>query len=217
MSVPRVTTFGWVPEFARGLVRDMRVRWALEETGQRYEVRLIDFPTAKADAHRALQPFGQVPTYQDDRVALFESGAIALHIANRWPGLMPGGEEARLHETQWVIAALNSVEPWVMALVINNVFEADSEWSKTREPKVRADLKARLDDLSHALGDRPWFGGEGFGVGDLMMVSVLRGLRGLDVLEQHPALGRYVARGEARPAFGKALADHMAVFAEAAE
>lgn len=210
-DLPTITTFKWVPEFARGFVRDLRPRWAFEEVGQPYAVDLI--ANAKTPEHRCHQPFGQVPTYSDDQVDIFESGAIVLHIAERAGKLIPADPAARIRAIQWVAAALNSVEPFVMALAVNDVFEADYDWSKARHVKVAADLKTRLTDLEAALGDRIWIDGDGFTVGDLMLVSVLGGLRGTDALDDFPRLAAYVARGEARPAHVKAMADHMAVYA----
>lgn len=212
--LPTITTFAWVPPFARGFVRDLRPRWAFEEVGQPYAVDLIR--NAKTPEHRAFQPFGQVPTYRDDEVEIFESGAIVLRIAERAGRLIPADPAARVRAVQWLVAALNSVEPFVMALAINNVFEADREWSQARAPKVLEDLNARLADLSAALGRKTWLDGEEFTVGDLTMVSVLGGLRGTGVLDGHPELAAYVARGEARPAHVKAMADHLAVYAEPA-
>jgi glutathione S-transferase len=209
--IPTITTFAWVPEFARGFVRDLRPRWAFEEVGQPYRVELIR--DGRAPEHRRRQPFGQVPTYQDDEVAIFESGAMVLRIAERGPGLIPADPAARLRAIQWLMAALNSVEPFVMALTINDDFEADREWSKARHPKVLDDLNGRLEDLEAALGDKLWLDGDQFTLGDLMMVSVLGGLRNTQVLNGFPALRAYVARGEARPAHLKAMADHLATYA----
>ena len=213
MSDPVITTFAWVPPFARGFVRDIRARWAFEEVGQPYTVELIR--DAKTDAHRARQPFGQVPTYRDDEVAIFESGAIVLRIAERAGKLIPADPAGRASALQWLAAALNSVEPWVMALTVNDVFEADRDWSASRHDKVLGDLHVRLAELGTALGDKDWLDGGDFTVGDLMMVSVLGGLRGTDVLGDHPGLAAYVARGENRPAHVKAMADHLATFADA--
>jgi glutathione S-transferase len=209
--IPTITTFAWVPEFARGFVRDLRPRWAFEEVGQPYRVELIR--DGRAPEHRRRQPFGQVPTYQDDEVAIFESGAMVLRIAERAPGLIPAHPAARLRAIQWLMAALNSVEPFVMALTINDDFEADREWSKARHPKVLDDLNGRLEDLEAALGDKLWLDGDQFTLGDLMMVSVLGGLRNTQVLNGFPALRAYVARGEARPAHLRAMADHLATYA----
>ncbi len=214
MTNPTITTFAWVPEFARGFVRDIRARWAFEEVGQAYDVDLI--ADAKTPEHRRLQPFGQVPTYRDDEVEIFESGAIALRIAERRGGLLPTDPASRNRAVQWLVAALNSVEPFVMALAVNDVFEAEREWSRARHAKVVDDLQGRLADLSAALGDKTWLDGDAFTVGDLMMVSVLGGLRGTAQLDPHPKLAAYAARGEARPAHVKAMADHLAVFHETA-
>ena len=209
---PTITTFRWVPEFARGFVRDLRPRWAFEEVGEQYEVALID--NAKTPEHRRFQPFGQVPTYQDDEVEMFESGAIVLRIAERAGKLIPDDPAARSRAIQWLASALNSVEPWVMALAINDVFEADREWSKARHGKVVEDLHGRLHDLEAALGDKTWIDGDMFTVGDLMLIAVLGGLRGTGQLDHFPRLAAYVARGEARPAHRKAMADQLALYAE---
>ena len=151
---PTITTFAWVPDFARGFVRDIRARWAFEEVGQPYSVELIR--DAKASEHRSRQPFGQVPTYADDEVAIFESGAIVLRIAERGCQLLPENPAARARAVQWLVAALNSVEPRVMQVAVVNVFEADKPWSAMRRDEVIADLKGRLADLSEALGDKQW-------------------------------------------------------------
>ena len=213
-ALPRITTFGWVPEFARGFVRDLRPRWALEEEGQPYEVVLIR--DAKTALHRRLQPFGQVPVYCDAEIEIFESGAMVLHIAERGRALLPEDANGRMRAIQWLVSALNTVEPAVMALIGNDVFEADRAWSRARRPVVLSALGQRLRDLEARLGNGPWLEGRVFTAGDLMMVSVLGGLRNTDVLDEFPGLAAYVARGEARPAHRKAMADHMAVFAEAA-
>jgi glutathione S-transferase len=216
MTTPTITTFSWVPEFAQGFVRDIRARWAFEETGQSYAVQLIDAPYAKSAQHRRFQPFGQVPTYSDGDVEIFESGAIALRIAEQGSGLLPDDPAAKIRAVQWLIAALNSIEPWVMQIAVVEIFEADKPWSAARRPKVIEDLNGRLADLAGALGDRNWLDGDEFTVGDLMMVSVLGGLRNTDILAGYPNLADYVARGEARPAHRKAMADHLAVYRDAA-
>ncbi|MDQ2878799.1 MAG: glutathione S-transferase family protein [Pseudomonadota bacterium] len=209
---PIITTFAWVPEFARGFVRDLRPRWAFEEVGQPYEVALIR--DAKTPEHRRRQPFGQVPTYRDDAVEIFESGAIVLHIAERAGKLIPADPAARIRAMQWLICALNSVEPYVQALAINDVFEADRDWSKSRHAKVIQDLQGRLAELEAAFGDTAWIDGDTFTIGDLMMISVLGGLRGTGQLDGFAKLTAYVARGEDRPAHRKAMADHLALFAD---
>lgn len=208
--LPTITTFRWVPEFARGFVRDLRPRWAFEEVGQPYEVDLIT--DSKTPEHRRKQPFGQVPTYRDDEVEMFESGAMVLRIAERGGKLIPAAPRPRMKALQWVAASLNSVEPFVMALAVNDVFEADREWSAARHLKVADDLRQRLADLDAALGDKLWLDGDEFTVGDLMMVSVLGGLRGTDAMDSVPMLAAYVERGENRPAHRKAMADHLATF-----
>ena len=212
MSTPTITAFAWVPAFARGFVRDLRPRWAFEEVGQPYAVDLIR--DSKTPEHRRRQPFGQVPTYRDDQVEIFESGAIVLHIAERAGKLIPADPAARMRAIQWLICALNSVEPWVMALAVNDIFEAKREWSKARHAKVVEDLHGRLADLEAALGDNIWLDGDEFTVGDVMMVSVLGGLRGTGQLDVFAKLAAYVTRGEARPAHRKAMADHLAAFAD---
>lgn len=214
-AYPTITTFGWVPEFARGFVRDIRPRWALEEIGQRYDVELIQ--DAKCDAHRLRQPFGQVPVYHDETGETFESGAMVLRIAERGGNLLPADPLKRAIAMQWLIAALNSVEPYVMALVINDQFEADQPWPQQRHGTVETDIQSRLGDLEKAIGDKAWLDGDDFTVGDLMMISVLHGLTGAGQLEKHPKLAAYVGRGKARPAFRKAMEDHLATFEQHAD
>ena len=212
--LPRITTFAWVPGFARGFVRDLRPRWAFEEVGQAYEVDLIR--DGRTTEHRRRQPFGQVPTYEDEEVEIFESGAVVVRIAERAGKLIPTDPAARMRAIQWLACALNSIEPWVMALAINDVFEADRAWSQARHGKVVEDLHGRLRDLEAALGDRTWIDGDAFTVGDLMLISVLGGLRGTGQLDGFPGIAAYVARGEDRPAHRKAMADQLALYAEQA-
>lgn len=206
-----VTAFDWVPDFAKGHVRDLRVRWALEEVGQSYAVRLLAQGQQKEAAHRRRQPFGQVPTYEEGDLTLFESGAILWHIAERFPGLLPGDGHARAKALEWLLAALNSIEPHVSDRIMATLFEASEAWSAERLPAIDARLAERLDEASGRLGDAEWYTGS-FSAGDLMMVSVLRSLEGQGLLDAHPKLAAYVARGTARPAFRRALADHMAGF-----
>jgi glutathione S-transferase len=206
-----ITGFTWVPNFARGYVRDTRARWAFEEVGIPYKVRLIDFDEVKSQAHRHFQPFGQVPTYRDGEVEIFESGAIAIHIAEQGSGLIPTDAAGRAQAIQWVIAALNSVEPFVNQLSVVDLFEADKPWSVERRPTVVETLRSRLHDLSAALGDKEWLD-DGFTVGDLTMVSVLRQLHNSGLLSDFPNLAAYVARGEMRPAFKRSMSDHLATF-----
>jgi len=211
MTKPTITAYDWVPDFARGQVRDLRVRWALEEVGQRYEVRYLEQGSQKAPPHRAIQPFGQVPTYQDGGLTLFESGAIVLHVAGQHPGLMPVDPAGRARAVEWAFAALNTVEPPITDYAIATLFEADKQWSRARLPSVKARIDERLGELSDRLGDKDWLDGD-FTAGDLLMVAVLRILGGTDMLDSYPNLAAYVSRGEARPAFQKALADQMAGF-----
>ena len=205
MSRPLVTTYTWSPDKGGGLVRDMRVRWALEEVGQGYDVRPLDWGEQKEPAHRARNPFGQVPTYEEDGLVLFESGAIVLHIAEKWPGLLPADPAGRARAIEWMFAALNSVEPVVWELVIAKFIDGKEEWAEARLPSVIARLRERLDELSARLGDAEWLDGA-FSAGDLLMVQVLRHVKHSGLLPEWPNLAAYVARGEARPAFGRALA-----------
>jgi glutathione S-transferase len=211
MTIPIITAYDWVPDFAKGQVRDLRVRWAFEEVGQPYEVRYLAQGSQKAPPHRAIQPFGQVPTYQDGDLTLFESGAIVLHVASTHPGLMPSETNARARTIEWAFAALNTVEPPITDFAIATLFEADKPWSKQRLPAVKARIDERLGQLSDRLGDADWLEGD-FTAGDLLMIAVLRILNGSDLLDSYPNLAAYVARGQARPAFQKALADQMAGF-----
>jgi glutathione S-transferase len=214
----QVTAFKWVPPFAQGSVRDIRVRWALEEAGLGYDDRLIGFEDQSTPAYRALQPFGQVPAYRDDRVQMFESGAIVLWIAQSSDQLMPADEPGRAAVLSWLFAAMNSVEPYVAELATIDLFHPGEAWAKERRPQVEAQLRRRLADLQAALGDRRWFAGDRFSAADILMTHVLRDLRHTDILADYPALADYVARAEARPAFRRALEDQMRPFraAEAA-
>ena len=206
-----ITAYDWVPDFARGQVRDLRVRWALEEVGQPYAVRYLAQGEQKKAPHRARQPFGQVPTFEEGDLVLFESGAIVWHVAERFPGLMPDDPLARARSLEWLFAALNSVEPPIMDWVTATLFEAGEPWSAPRLPSTEERVTNRLKDASDRLGDAEWFAGA-FGPGDLLMVSVLRIVDGADFLDPFPNLAAYVARGTARHAFGRALADQMAGF-----
>ncbi|HEY0413997.1 MAG TPA: glutathione S-transferase family protein [Allosphingosinicella sp.] len=211
----RVSAFKWVPPFAQGLVRDLRVRWALEEAGLSYETRLIGFKEQTTPEYRALQPFGQVPAYEEEadgeRLALFESGAIVLHIAERSETLLPRDPAARARAVQWMFAALNSVEQHVQGFALVVGFFRDEEWAKLRRPSAQQMAEKRLDDLAARLGEREWLDGA-FTAGDLLMVSVLRILRETDLVAARPSLAAYQARGEARPAFQRALAAQLAPF-----
>lgn len=212
MSTIRVSAFRWVPPFAQGLVRDLRVRWALEEAGLAYEARLIGPEDQASTGYRSLQPFGQVPVYEEDGLALFESGAIVMHIAERSEALMPTDPAARARAKTWMFAALNSVEPSIQNLAEIDLFHADAEWAPLRRPAVVDMAKARLANLSTWLDGRDYLE-DRFTAGDLLMTTVLRILRHTDLVAQMPVLEAYRLRCEARPAFQKALADQMAPFA----
>jgi glutathione S-transferase len=209
-----VTAFDWVPDFARGLVRDLRVRWACEEAGLAYQVKLITHEEKLTPAYRALQPFSQVPAYQDDNVTLFESGAIVLHIAGTSAALLPKDEGSRARATAWVFAALNSVEPFIMCLIDVDVFSSNEPWAKASRPHWEGMVKKRLSDVAERLRGRDWLE-DRFTVGDLMMATVLRILRHTDLVTSDPILAPYLARCEARPAFQKALGDQLATFSKA--
>jgi glutathione S-transferase len=212
--IPTITAFEHSPDRGRGLARDTRVRWALEEAGQRYEARLVSFEALKMPAHVALSPFGQIPTYEEGDLALFESGAIVLHIAQRNPSLLPSDADARARAIMWMFAAVNTVEPPILDLQVTRILEHDKPWYDQRLPLVEERLRARLNQLSARLGDADWLDGP-FSAGDLMMVSVLLRLRGPGLLDNYPNLSAYVARGEARPAYRRAFAAQLAVFTDA--
>jgi glutathione S-transferase len=205
MTRPLITSYTWSPDKGGGLVRDMRVRWALEEVGQAYDVRYLDWGEQKAAPHRARSPFGQVPTWEEDGLVLFESGAIVQHIAEKWPGLLPMDPAARARAIEWMFAALNTVEPPVWELIIAKFIDGREAWAEARLPSVTARLGERLEELSARLGAAEWLDGA-FSAGDLLMVQVLRNVSRSGMLETWPNLAAYVARGEARPAFARALA-----------
>ena len=206
-----ITAFEQSPDGGRGLARDTRVRWALEEVGQPYEVRLVSFRTMKEPAHLALHPFGQIPTYEEGNLALFETGAIVFHVAERHAGLLPPDTDARARAITWMFAALNTVEPPILELVTARIFEGDKPWSAHRMPLVEDRVHHRLDQLSTRLGDADWIDGA-FSAGDLMMVSVLLRLKSSGILEEYPNLAAYVARGEARAAYKRAFEAQLAVY-----
>jgi glutathione S-transferase len=208
----RVTAFRWVPPFAAGLVRDLRVRWALEEAGLAYEERLLGMGEQDSAEYRALQPFGQVPLYEEDGLTLFESGAILLHIGERSEALLPSNPAARARAIQWVFAALNSIEPHIWNLTLIDIFHPNEEWAKLRRPAALEFAEKRLDALAARLGGSDYLDSDRFTAGDLMMTTVLRILRHTDLVAQRPALDAYQRRCEARPAFQKALADQLAPF-----
>lgn len=205
-----ITAFEHSPDGGKGLARDTRVRWALEEVGLPYEVRLVSFQAMKAPAHLALHPFGQIPTYEEGDLALFETGAIVLHIAERHAGLLPPDANARARAITWLFAALNTVEPPVLDVMTARLFEADKPWSEARLPLVLDRARNRLKQLAARLGDADWLDGA-FSAGDLMMVSVLLRLRSSGLLDEFPNLAAYVARGEARDAYKRAFAAQLAV------
>jgi glutathione S-transferase len=206
-----ITAFERSPDGGKGLARDTRVRWALEEVGQPYQVRPVSFKAMKEPAHLALHPFGQIPTYEEDGLALFETGAIVLHIAQRHPGLLPDEANARARAVTWMFAALSTVEPPILELANARLLERDKPWSAQRMPLVEDRVRGRLGQLSRRLGDADWLDGA-FSAGDLMMVSVLLRLRASGLLDEYPSLAAYVARGEARPAYKRAFDAQLAAY-----
>ncbi len=205
-----ITAFERSPDGGKGLARDTRVRWALEEVRQPYEVRLVSFGAMKEPAHLELHPFGQIPTYEDGDLALFETGAIVLHLAERHAGLLPDDANARARAIAWMFAAVNTVEPPILELANAVIFERDKPWAKERLPVVQDRVRDRSKQLATRLGDADWLDGA-FSAGDLMMVSVLLRLRPSGLLDEYPNLAAYVARGEARPAYKRAFAAQLAV------
>jgi glutathione S-transferase len=210
-QTPTITAFEQSPDRGAGLARDMRVRWALEEVGQPYDVRLLSFTEMKQSAHRALHPFGQIPTYEAGDLALFESGSIVFHIAERHAGLLPDDANARARAITWMFAALNTMEPPIFDLVLARVLDRDKVWYEQRLPVLEARIRETLGSLSNRLGDADWLDGA-FSAGDLLMVTVLRWLKRTGMLDEYPNLAGYVARGEARPAFRRAFDAQLAVF-----
>ena len=209
--IPTITAFERSPDRGRGLARDMRVRWALEEVGQPYDVRLVSFSEMKESAHRMLHPFGQIPTYEEGDLVLFESGAIVFHIAERHVGLLPDDANARARAMAWMFAALNTVEPSIVERSMAVILERDKSWYQERLTLLDDRVRVRLGELSTRLGDADWLD-DAFSAGDLLMVTVLRRLNGSGLLEKYPKLTAYVARGEARPAYKRAFDDQLAVF-----
>ncbi len=208
---PVITAFERAPDRGRGFVRDMRVRWALEEVGQPYEVRLLSLAAMKAPAHRTVNPFGQIPTFQAGSLSLFESGAVVLHVAQHHAGLLPDDTDARARAVAWMFAALNTMEPPVNDRAMAILLERDKPWHAERLPLLEERLQARLGELSDRLGEADWLDGA-FSAGDLLMVTVLRRLSTTPLLEKTPNLAAYVARGEARPAFQRAFAAQLEIF-----
>ena len=208
---PTITAFERSPDEGQGQARDMRVRWALEEAGQPYDVRLVSFRAMKEAAHRARHPFGQIPTYEEGDLVLFESGAIIFHIAERHVGLLPEDANGRARAITWMFAALNTVEPPIVAREGATILERDKPWYAAHLAYLEEGVRDRLGDLSRRLGDADWLDGA-FSAGDLLMVTVLRRLEGSGIVEEYPNLSAYVARGEARPAYRRAFDDQAAVF-----
>ncbi|TPL06161.1 glutathione S-transferase family protein [Mesorhizobium sp. B2-4-14] len=211
---PTITAFARSPDRGSGQARDMRVRWALEEVGQPYDVRLVSFRAMKEPAHRALQPFGQIPTYEQGDLALFDSGAIVFHIAERHAGLLPDDANARARAVMWMFAAVSTMEPAIVEREVAVLVEGKESWHEQRLPMVEDRIRGRLGELSDRLGDADWLDGA-FSAGDLLMIMVLRRLKRSGMLDEYPNLAAYVARGEARPAFQRAFAAQLAVFTAA--
>jgi glutathione S-transferase len=208
---PTITAFESSPDRGQGLARDMTVRWALEEVGQPYEVRLVSFQAMKESAHRRIHPFGKIPTYEEGDLALFESGAIVFHIAERHAGLLPADANARARAITWMFAALSTVEPPIVERSSAVLMEKDKSWHEERLPMLDDRVCVRLGELSSRLGTADWLDGS-FSAGDLLMVAVLRRLNSSGLLQKYPNVSAYVARGEARPAFKRAFAAQLAVF-----
>ncbi|AWH30614.1 glutathione S-transferase family protein [Stenotrophomonas sp. YAU14A_MKIMI4_1] len=211
---PTITAFATSPDRGQGLARDMRVRWALEELGLAYDVRLLSFAEMKEPAHRALHPFGQIPTYEEDDLVLFESGAIILHLAEQHAGLLPPDGNARMRAIMWMFAALNTVEPPIVERSLAWVLEREQPWYTQRLVMLDERVRRRLGELSARLGDGPWLEA-GFSAADLLMVSVLLRLKSSGIVDEFPLLGAYVARATARPAYQRAFAAQLAVFQNA--
>ncbi|GJL92976.1 glutathione S-transferase family protein [Hyphococcus sp.] len=209
-----ISAFAWVPDFAKGQVRDLRVRWALEEAGLPYKTRLLEQGDQDKPEYRALQPFGQVPIFEEDELALFETGAIVLHIGERSEALLPKSKQARAKAQQWVVAALNSIEPFVMNVALLDFFYAGEEWAKLRKPGAIEFMHKRLDALSKALGDKKYLDGDDFTAGDLVMSTVLRIIP--EIAERDPRLAAYIERCTSRPAFKRALDAQLGDFRDAA-
>lgn len=208
-----ISAFKWVPDFAQGMVRDMRIRWALEEIGRPYRASLIDATQPRGADYREWQPFGQVPAFDDGKVRLFESGAILLYLGEQDERLLPPGPQEKWETTAWLIAALNSVEPALMTIGTYDIFHADKDWATAARPTAVEFAEARLKSVSDALGDKDWLTGQ-FTIADIMMVTVLRNVRHTDIVAGFPNLAAYQKRGEERPAFKRAVEAQMIPFAE---
>ena len=205
-----ITAFRWVPDFAQGVVRDLRARWALEEAGLDYRVRLLD--QQRPPEYLLEQPFDQVPVYSDGEIRIFESGAIVQYVGEKSEALLPRDPQGKYRAIQWTYAALNSVEPAVLNLLLIDIFYAGEEWAKLRRPGAQEFVRLKLKRVSDWLGEKQWLEGDRFTIGDLLMVTVFRFLRHTDILADFPSLAAYVKRGEARPAFQQALGDQLATF-----
>lgn len=210
-----ITAFEKSPDGGKGLARDTRVRWALEEVGQPYDVRLVSFKTMKEAAHLAVHPFGQIPTFEDGTLTLFETGAIVLHLAQTYAGLLPTDSDARARAIMWMFAAVNTIEPPILELAAAKFAEGDKPWTKERLPMLMDRARTRLGQLAARLGTVEWLDDGTFAAGDLMMASVLLRFRGIGLLDEFPSLAAYVARGEARPAYQRAFAAQWAINGQA--
>ena len=208
---PNITVFGQSPDRGKGLARDMRVRWALEEAGQPYDVRRVSFKEMKKPAHLALQPFGQIPTYEEGDLTLFETGSIILHIARHDAALLPNDTNGRARAMTWMFAAVATVEPPIVELTSSILFERDKSWAEERQILLKGRVRDCLGQLSRSLGDSDWLDGA-FSVGDIMMVHVLRRLESTGLLDEYPNLAAYIARAKSRPAYARAFAAQLAVF-----
>jgi glutathione S-transferase len=208
---PTITAFESSPDRGQGLARDMRVRWALEEVGQPYDVRLVSFKAMKEPAHLQLNPFGQIPTYEDGDLALFETGAIVLHVAERHAGLLPHDANARARAITWMFAAVSTMEPPIIECTMPKIVERDKPWYAARQPMLDERVRARLNQLSNHLGRADWLDGA-FSAADIMMVHAVRRLESSGLLEEYPIVAAYIARGEGRPAYKRAFAAQLAVF-----
>ena len=209
-----ITAFERSPDGGKGLARDTRVRWALEEVSQPYEVRLVSFTDMKAPDHLAVHPFGQIPTYEEGSLSLFETGAIVFHLAEHHAGLLPEDSDARARAITWMFAALNTIEPPIIELMTARILEGDRPWAEERLPLIKDRIRVRMGQLAVRLGDADWLDGA-FSAGDLMMASVLLRLRMSGILDEYPNLAAYVARAEARPAYRRAFAAQLAINAPA--
>ncbi|MBN9474591.1 MAG: glutathione S-transferase [Bordetella sp. SCN 67-23] len=213
--IPTLTAFERSPDGGRGLARDMRIRWALEEVGQPYHVRLLSFEAMKQPEHLARHPFGQIPAYEEGGLTLFESGATVIHIAERHGGLLPADAQARTRAIMWMFAAVNTVEPSVFERVLVRILDRDAPWYEDRLRVLEDRIRDRLEHLARHLGNADWLDG-GFSAGDLLMVTVLRWLGSATILDDYPTIAAYIARGEARPAFQRAFAAQLADFSKGA-